>query len=89
VSLKLAELDMGDAGCPSCAYAVEKLGRKLPGVRDVHVDIAAHRISVLFGGDEGVLDRIRELVSKMGHDAVVRAIREVPENCVSLEEVNG
>lgn len=89
VSLKLAELDMGDAGCPSCAYAVEKMGRKLPGVSDVRVDIASHRIEVRFDGDEGVLDRIRDLVAKIGHEAVVRSIRVIPEGVADRAEGNG
>lgn len=80
MSLKAAELDMGQAGCPSCAYTVEHLGRKIPGVREVRVDLATHRIRVRYEGVEDVPERIRQILVRIGHDAVVTAIHDVPEN---------
>lgn len=66
-----ARLSMLGAGCTSCAYAIERNGRKLPEVRDIHVDIARSEIRVKF--DEsvpGVPDKIIDLVNRIGHDAV-------------------
>lgn len=79
MGLKSAELDIGQAGCPSCAFAVEHLGRKVPGVRDIRVDLARHRINVCYEGGHDVPESIRQIMVRIGHDAEVTAIRDVPE----------
>jgi len=69
---KKAILDMLGFGCPSCAYALERLGRKLEGIRDIRVDLSTHEIRVTYEGDDRVLEQVRALVNQIGHDAKVR-----------------
>ena len=73
---KKAILDMLGFGCASCAYTVERLGRKLPGVSDVHVDLSTHEIRVTYTGDDTVLDGICNIVGRIGHDAKVREMSD-------------
>lgn len=71
---KKAILDMLGFGCAACAYTVERLGRKLSGVTDIHVDLSTHEIRVTYTGDDSVLDSICDIVSRIGHDAKVRSV---------------
>jgi Cu+-exporting ATPase len=72
---KTAILDMRGAGCVSCAYAIERLGRKRPGVEDVRVDIAHSEIRVVYDGPDDVLNQILDIVKLIGHDAVVKRVQ--------------
>ncbi len=62
-------LDMLDFGCPSCAYTIEKLGRKIPGVQQIRVDLAEHSIRVHHDGSpEPIARQLTDLVNRIGHD---------------------
>ncbi len=69
---KTAILDVTGANCASCAYAIEHLGRKIQGVSDVQVDAAQQEIRVQYSGNPGSLERIAEVVRRLGYDARVR-----------------
>ena len=69
---KTAILDIDGANCASCVYAIEHLGRKVQGVSDVQVDAAQQEIHVQYSGNPGSLERIAEVVRRLGYDANVR-----------------
>lgn len=64
-------LDLHGANCASCAHAVEHNGRKMKGVKNIRVDAGEKKIYVDFDGDESVLDKIKEIVSKLGYSAEI------------------
>jgi copper chaperone CopZ len=72
MSDKTAILDVDGANCASCAYAIEHLGRKVQDVTDIKVDAAQHQIHVRYGGNPGSLERISEVVRRLGYEAKVR-----------------
>jgi copper chaperone CopZ len=55
--------------CASCAYAIERLGRKIAGVEEVRVDAATGEIRVLYDGDPEALGKIADLAARLGHTA--------------------
>ncbi len=55
--------------CASCAYAVERLGRKVAGVEELRVDAAAGTIRVRYDGSAGAIEGIAEIVRRLGHTA--------------------
>jgi copper chaperone CopZ len=72
MSDKTAILDVNGANCASCAYAIEHLGRKVQGVSDIKVDAANQEIHVRYEGNPGSLERIGEVVRRLGYEAKVR-----------------
>lgn len=58
--------------CPSCVYAIEKAGRRIPGVTDVRVDAATGEIRVRHDGRPGAAEGVARLVERLGHTARVR-----------------
>jgi copper chaperone CopZ len=72
MSEKTATLDVNGANCASCVYAIEHLGRKVQGVTDVKVDAAHQEIHVRYEGNPGSLERISEVVRRLGYEAKVR-----------------
>jgi Cu+-exporting ATPase len=69
--MKVGLLNISGAHCGSCVYAIEHVGRKLPGVKEVRVDVNTEKITVEYDGDSVVLDRICELVLRIGHESEV------------------
>ena len=67
-----AVFDMLNFGCVSCMHAIERNGRRIDGVRDVHVDLAAKEVRVIYDGREDVLRKIPDLVRMLGHDVALR-----------------
>jgi copper chaperone CopZ len=55
--------------CASCAYAVERMGRKIAGVEEVRVDAATGEIRVIYDGDPGTLGKIADIAARLGHTA--------------------
>ena len=72
MSEKNAVLDLHGAHCASCVYTIEHLGRKVQGVSEVRVDAAKQEIHVRYGGNPGSLERIAEVVRRLGYEAEVR-----------------
>jgi copper chaperone CopZ len=61
-------------GCGSCVYTIEKLGRKIAGVVDIHASLADKRVRVQYDGDRDTIVRqLTDIVSRIGHE-----IRERP-----------
>jgi len=70
-------LDMLGFGCGSCAYTIEKLGRKIEGVREIRVSLADQRIRITHSGDRAAIIRqLSDIVRRIGHD-----IREHQPDC--------
>lgn len=69
---KEVTLDMIEFGCPSCAYAIERNARRIPGIRDIRVDLASHEIRVRYDGNAAAIQALQEVVSRLGHEAKPR-----------------
>jgi copper chaperone CopZ len=69
---KKAIIDVKGADCTSCVYAIEHVGRKVQGIKDVHVDIRLHEIHVSYTGNPGSLENIVKIVHTLGYDASIR-----------------
>jgi len=69
---KAAILDLNGATCASCVYAIEHLGRKVQGVTDIAVNAALKEIRVEYEGNPGSLERIAEIVHRLGYEATIR-----------------
>ncbi len=67
-----AILDVEGANCPSCVYAIEHFGRKVEGVSEVRVDVTSGEIHVQYAGHVGSLERIAEIVRRLGYTAEIR-----------------
>jgi copper chaperone CopZ len=72
MSNKTAILDVDGANCASCVYTIEHLGRKVQGVTDIQVDAASQEIRVQYAGNPGSLERIAEVVRRLGYEATIR-----------------
>jgi copper chaperone CopZ len=70
--IKTAVLNTDGANCPSCAYSIERLGRKVEGVENVKVDASHLEIHVQYDGNPGSLERIAEIVRRLGYNAAIR-----------------
>jgi copper chaperone CopZ len=70
--LKNAKMDLKGANCASCVYTIEHLGRKIEGIEDILVDAAKHEIRVTYEGDPGVLEKITDIIRRLGYSAAVR-----------------
>ena len=66
--------DLDGGTCASCAYALEHLGRKLAGVRDVRVDVNESTLEVDCAGEvnEQVIAAMTEIVRRIGYRAALR-----------------
>jgi Cu+-exporting ATPase len=67
-----AVLDVKGATCPSCAFTIERAGRRVAGVRDVRVDVNAHEIRVQYDGNPEALRGIETIVSRLGYEGKVK-----------------
>ena len=69
---KRATIRTDGANCPSCAFTIEHLGRKVQGVHDVKVDTVLRAIHVEYEGNPGSLERIAEIVRRLGYTAEIQ-----------------
>jgi copper chaperone CopZ len=65
--------DVNGATCPSCAFTIERAGRRVPGVRDVRVDVNSHEIRVRYDGSPAALDGVKDIVRRLGYLATLRS----------------
>ncbi|MGC9312163.1 MAG: cation transporter [Sediminispirochaetaceae bacterium] len=70
-------LNLHGANCASCAFAIEKFGRRLEGVADIQVDGLNSQVKVDFDIEEeerqnSTLKSIVDLVRRIGYDADIR-----------------
>ena len=71
---KKLEMEMLGFGCTSCVYTIEKMGRKVPGVKKINASLADQRIYIEHTGDrEETIQNISEIVNRIGHE-----VRELP-----------
>jgi copper chaperone CopZ len=75
MELQTEILDVDGAHCASCAYAIERLGRKVSGVSEVTVDSRNQEIKVTHNGDPAALQKIIDIVRRLGYEAAVRSGR--------------
>jgi len=70
--MKHGILNIQGADCASCVFTIEYNGRKIDGVKDIHVDVNSHEIHVDYQGEKkAVLESISNIVSKLGYQAQV------------------
>lgn len=69
---KSAILELNGATCASCVYAIEHLGRKVDGITDIEVNAALKEIRVAYRGNPGSLERIAQIVHRLGYEARIR-----------------
>ena len=70
--MKHGILNIQGADCASCVFTIEYNGRKIDGVKDIHVDSNSHEIHVDYQGEKkAVLEGISNIVSKLGYQAQV------------------
>jgi copper chaperone CopZ len=72
MELKTDILDVDGAHCASCAYAIEHLGRKVEGISEVSVSSRSQEIRVIHTGSPGTLEKIIDIVRRLGYEARVR-----------------
>ncbi len=63
-------LDMDGATCTNCVRAVEHVGRKLKGVRDISVNRDNSQINLTYDPESTAVESVVNLVSKLGYTAV-------------------
>ena len=71
-----AILEVDGAHCASCSYAIEHMGRKVPGVEEVRVHPDSQEIHVRYGGDPESLEQIIRIVARLGYEARLRSVGE-------------
>lgn len=69
-------LQLEGANCPSCAYTIERVGRKLDGVDDVHVETDLEKVKVDFSTDDRALQdatlaQLVKVVQRIGYNATI------------------
>ncbi|KGE72425.1 hypothetical protein DC28_07130 [Spirochaeta lutea] len=69
--MKHAVLDVDGATCTSCVYTIEHVGSKLKGVHECFVDRNTSQIQLDYDGNPETLERIIELVDRIGYTAVI------------------
>lgn len=69
---KKAVLDLEGAKCTSCAITIEHVGRKIDGISDIFVDRGTSTIQIEYDGNREALERVCELVDKIGYSASIR-----------------
>lgn len=65
-------MSVDGATCPSCAFTIERAGRRVAGVRDVRVDVNAHEIRVRYDGTPEALKGVQAIVARLGYQAIVK-----------------
>jgi copper chaperone CopZ len=73
---KYAVLDLEGATCTSCSIAIEHLGRKLDGVKDIFVDRGTNTIQMAYDGNDEVVTKVSDFVDRLGYKAVLRSTGE-------------
>jgi len=76
-NIKRATLGLSSMGCTSCKRAIEHGGRHFREVKDINLDLATGKISVIYE-DNGtaVLEKIRNVISRIGYESVVEEIAD-------------
>ena len=64
-------LALKGAHCASCAFTIEHMGRKIKDIDNIRVQAAEEKIYVEYHGSARVLDRIADIVKKIGYEATV------------------
>lgn len=72
VNTKKAVLDLVGASCTSCAITIEHVGRRLDGISDIFVDRGTSTIQIEYDGNRESLDRICNVVERIGYEATIR-----------------
>lgn len=72
VNTKKAILDLVGASCTSCAITIEHVGRRLDGISDIFVDRGTSTIQIEYDGNRESLDRICDVVERIGYEATIR-----------------
>ena len=71
-ALRQATLLVEGISCGACAWLIERALRRLPGVRDAAVNLAARRVQVDWEDGRIRLSRILETLAALGYSAMLR-----------------
>jgi len=71
--MKNGVIDLEGATCASCAYTIEHLARKIDGIDEIRVDTRNAEIHIRSNGEKRLLEKIVEIVRKIGYDAKIRS----------------
>ncbi len=77
ITNKYAIMDLEGATCTSCSIAIEHLGRKLNGVKDIFVDRGTNTIQMEYEGNDEVVTKVTDFVDRLGYKAVLRSTGEL------------
>jgi len=69
VKIESASLKFFGAACPTCAYAIQHIGGKLAGVKDIEIDPIESVIHINYSGSNKVVSEVQNLVNKLGYRA--------------------
>lgn len=66
---KLAIYQLEGATCTGCKIAIESVGKKIPGVRDIFIDGPTNQIQVSYDSEfEDHFEKIPELINSLGYE---------------------
>jgi Cu+-exporting ATPase len=71
MSIEQATLGVEGMRCHHCTLAVEQALRRLPGVREVKVDLAAKHVEVFYMSESISLQDIIRAINEAGYEATV------------------
>jgi Cu+-exporting ATPase len=77
--IKTETLELRGMTCAACAAANERAVRKVAGVAEASVNLAAETLKVSFDEDAASLEDIKAAVKKAGYEAVERAAPAAPK----------
>lgn len=73
---KKAILKLTGATCTSCSITIEHFAKRLDGIEDVYVDRGIGTINLEYDGSQEIIDKIINLVSRLGYEAVPQYIED-------------
>ena len=69
--MKKGILKIKGSFCGNCTYAIEKAARKLENVEEIVINAGLKTITVTYEGDDSTLDKVVEIVDKLGHSSEI------------------
>ncbi|HAS82723.1 MAG TPA: hypothetical protein DCS43_08640 [Verrucomicrobia bacterium] len=69
-------MDMLGFGCASCVYTIEKMGRKLAGVKTIRANLGDRLIHITCEPAlrQQIIEQITDMVRRIGHDVREHAV---------------
>lgn len=71
--IKKIEMKVGGMSCAACAKAVERVTKKLDGVKESNVNIATEKAFISYDANKVSLDEINHAIEKAGYEPVMES----------------